>query len=267
MSKLSAEEIAQHAYKAGFRGHALSTAVAVALAESGGNAHAHNGTPPDNSYGLWQVNMLGALGPDRRHQYHLHSNNELFKPDENAKAAWDISGHGKSFQPWSTYTNGAYKSHLGAARKAAADVARHHGKAQHHKPAQHKKAEHHKKAQHHGKNGHGKGGGGFRAELEQFVSYEKKTQHIAEELISAGKKTVHRVGGIAKDSFGKVGEETGFSDALGDFSRSLENQVRATGANARTLGAAVFRARKDYAGMDQDAAATLSKQDIQGILG
>ncbi|WP_329060180.1 transglycosylase SLT domain-containing protein [Amycolatopsis sp. NBC_01480] len=260
MSRLSAEEIAQHAYRAGFRGNALTTAVAVALAESGGNDHAHNATPPDNSYGLWQVNMLGSLGPARRQEFHLHSNDQLFNPDQNAKAAWDISGHGKSFQPWSTYTNGAYKSHLAAARKAAEDVTRHHGKTTH-KPAPHKKPEPPKKPV------HSKGNGGFRAELEQFVAYEKKTQHIADELVATGKKTVHRVTGIAKDSFGQVGEETGFADALGDFSRSLEKQVGVTGAHARTLGASVFRARENYAGMDTDAAGALTTKDIQGSLG
>lgn len=253
MTKLSAEEIAQHAYRAGFRGHALTTAVAVALAESGGNTRAHNGTPPDNSYGLWQVNMLGSLGPARRHEFRLHSNDELFDADENAKAAWAISGHGKSFQPWSTYTNGAYKSHLAAARKAAEDVTRHHGKGGHHprKPAK----------PHRGKDG------GFKADLEQFLAYERTTEHVANELVSVGRKTVHRVTGIAKDSFGKVGQETGFSDALGDFSRSLESQVRVTGAHARTLSASVFRARQAYAGADSDASAAIREHDIKGILG
>ncbi|ATY11158.1 lytic transglycosylase [Amycolatopsis sp. AA4] len=260
MSKLSAEEIAQHAYRAGFRGQALTTAVAVALAESGGNPRAHNGTPPDNSYGLWQVNMLGSLGPARRHEFRLRSDDELFDADENAKAAWAISGHGKSFQPWSTYTNGAYKSHLAAARKAAEDVARHHGKGG--RPP--RKPEHRPHQPHHGKGGKD---GGFKADLEQFLAYERTTEHVANELVSVGRKTVHRVTGIAKDSFGKVGQETGFSDALGDFSRSLESQVRATGAHARTLSASVFRARQAYAGADSDASAAIGAHDIKGILG
>jgi hypothetical protein len=128
MSTLNADQIAQHAYRAGFRGEALTTAVAVALAESGGNAHAHNGRPPDNSYGLWQVNMLGGMGPERRRQFHLRSNDQLFDPDANAKAAYAISSHGKSFRPWSTYTNGAYRKHLAEARKAAHKAAANHGK-------------------------------------------------------------------------------------------------------------------------------------------
>jgi hypothetical protein len=41
-------------------------AVAIALAESGGNPAAHNPVPPDDSWGLWQINMRGHLGPVRR---------------------------------------------------------------------------------------------------------------------------------------------------------------------------------------------------------
>ena len=63
--------------------------------------------------------MLGALGPDRRADFHLKSDAELFDPAVNARAACSISSHGSSFRPWSTYTNGMYRDHLGAARKAA----------------------------------------------------------------------------------------------------------------------------------------------------
>ena len=117
MSKLSPEQIAQAAHDAGFRGNDLTTAVAVALAESSGDPRAHNPVPPDDSYGLWQINMIGGLGPDRRDQFDLDSNRELFDPETNAQAAFAISGKGDSFQPWTTFTSGAYKSHLDEARK------------------------------------------------------------------------------------------------------------------------------------------------------
>lgn len=122
---LTPKRIAQYAYDAGFRGQALTTAVAVALAESGGDPHAHNAEPPDDSYGLWQVNMLGSLGPERRAAFHLESDAELFDPAVNARAAWSISGHGGSFRPWSTYTGGAYRDHLAAAREGARAVDHH----------------------------------------------------------------------------------------------------------------------------------------------
>ena len=49
---------------------------AIALAESGGKSGAHNTTCPDNSYGLWQINMLDEpgymLGEERRNYLDLN---------------------------------------------------------------------------------------------------------------------------------------------------------------------------------------------------
>lgn len=90
--------------QAGFKGEALKIAYAIAMAESGGNARAYNGKGPDNSYGLFQINMLGNMGPARRKQYGLSSNDDLFDPLTNAKVAFKLSNGGKNWQPWATYT-------------------------------------------------------------------------------------------------------------------------------------------------------------------
>lgn len=119
-SKLTPAQIAGVAEKAGFKGRGLVIAVAVAMAESGGNPRAHNPVPPDDSYGLWQINMLGAMGTVRRTQYGLASNADLFDPAKNAKAAYSISAGGVNWVPWSTYTNGAYKQFMTAAETGAA---------------------------------------------------------------------------------------------------------------------------------------------------
>jgi hypothetical protein len=91
---------------------AAPLAAAIAMAESGGNPNAHNAKPPDDSYGLWQINMLGSMGPSRRAQFGLSSNTQLFDPATNARAAVAISGGGKSFAAWSTFGNGAYRQFL-----------------------------------------------------------------------------------------------------------------------------------------------------------
>jgi hypothetical protein len=83
------------------------------MAESGGNANAHNSTPPDDSYGLWQINMRGDLGPQRRKRYKLSSNEQLFDPRTNALAMAGESFGGLDWSPWTTYTNKAYKQYLG----------------------------------------------------------------------------------------------------------------------------------------------------------
>ena len=119
MAKLSDAQIAGAAKAAGFSGSALAKAVAIAIAESGGNPRAHNAVPPDNSYGLWQINMIGSMGPSRRRQFGLKSNNDLYDPTTNARAAYAISGSGKNFKPWSVYTSGVYLRHMSRANKAA----------------------------------------------------------------------------------------------------------------------------------------------------
>lgn len=111
MATLTREEIRTHAKNAGFTGKNLDIAVAVALAESEGNPRAYNGKNLDRSYGLWQINMLGDMGPDRRKRFHLKSNDDLFDPATNARVAygiWKESG----WSPWTTYTRGDYKEHM-----------------------------------------------------------------------------------------------------------------------------------------------------------
>jgi lysozyme-like protein/excreted virulence factor EspC (type VII ESX diderm) len=246
VSKLSAEQIAKAAHDAGFRGHDLTTAVAVALAESNGDPHAHNGVPPDNSYGLWQINMIGALGPDRRHQFHLDSNRELFDPETNAKAAYAISGHGNSFQPWTTFTSGAYKSHLDAARKGVRALDH-----EHHKP-RHDPKNTVKNGQHGNKNGGG--GDGFIADPGALNGYSKSARGIADELGSLRAKELTQVRSIADDSFGAIGKETGFADALNSYGQSLQKQVDGVRKNMDTLAGSVAKNAHHYQAQDADIA-------------
>lgn len=117
---LSADALVQVAQAAGFAGVDLSTSVAIALAESGGNASAYNpetaaGTPAGKgSYGLWQI-YLNA------HPEFQGVN--LNDPQTNANAAFSLySAAGGSFAPWSTYKNMAYTSFVGAANQAISDL-------------------------------------------------------------------------------------------------------------------------------------------------
>jgi hypothetical protein len=107
--------------QAGFKGQALNIAYAIAMAESSGNARAHNpnASTGDNSYGLFQINMLGAMGPERRKTFGLSRNEDLFDPLTNAKIAYKMSNGGKNWQPWSTYNRGDYRKFLG---QSGADV-------------------------------------------------------------------------------------------------------------------------------------------------
>lgn len=121
MAKLSRDQIAMYARSAGLSGGAVDIAVAVALAESGGDPGQRNPIPPDNSYGLWQINMLGGMGPERRRKFGLSSNSELYDPATNARAMAAISNGGTNWSPWSTYTDGKYRKYLKPGATQAGD--------------------------------------------------------------------------------------------------------------------------------------------------
>src|ERR1035437_8765955 len=109
------------AMKAGFTGTGLQTIVAIGAPESGYNEMDHNSTPPDNSYGIWQINMIA--GAHTLAEFSLTSNDQLFDPMINAKAAWVVSAHGTNFAPWSTFPGKSTPYMNEAARAIAAPVA------------------------------------------------------------------------------------------------------------------------------------------------
>ncbi len=118
---LSADQIAVYAANAGWSGSDLATAVAVALAESGGNPQAYNpeaaaGAPAGKgSYGLWQIYL--NVHPE-------YAADNLNDPQTNANDAYEIySNAGGSFAAWSTYKGGQYQAFLSAAQSAAAGTA------------------------------------------------------------------------------------------------------------------------------------------------
>lgn len=113
VAALTGNQVAGYAVAAGFSGEDVRTITAIAKAESGWNARAHNPVPPDDSYGLTQINMRGDLGPSRRKAFGLKSNDDLYDPAVNMRAAYAVyKAAGNSFRPWSTYNNGSYKKWL-----------------------------------------------------------------------------------------------------------------------------------------------------------
>ncbi|MGH3915220.1 MAG: hypothetical protein ACRDTC_17710 [Pseudonocardiaceae bacterium] len=108
MSALNAGEIAKVAHQAGFRGKDLETAVAVALAESGGRPEV-NAAGAEDSRGLWQINSVhfGRFDADR-----------LSEPGYNAKAAHAVWRDAGGFGPWTAYRTGAHRSFLDDAARA-----------------------------------------------------------------------------------------------------------------------------------------------------
>jgi hypothetical protein len=98
---LTLEQLRALALLVGFPPSSLDTAAAVAMAESQGNplAVGDGGT----SFGLWQVHV--PAHPE-------FSSTSLRDAVYNARAALAISGGGTNWQPWSTWTSGAYRQYL-----------------------------------------------------------------------------------------------------------------------------------------------------------
>jgi len=123
---LDRTQLAQLFHEAGFRGENLVSMVAIAMRESTGDPAAFNGNAAtgDKSYGLTQINMIGAMGPERREAFGLTSNEQLFDPQTNARVAFELSNNGTNLSPWGAYkglTN-TYNTDVSAARTAVADA-------------------------------------------------------------------------------------------------------------------------------------------------
>jgi hypothetical protein len=104
--KLSDLELVALLKAVGFEGQDLREAWAVAKKESSGRPLAHNGNAStgDNSYGLFQINMLGELGDERREKFGLDSNAELLNPVVNAQIAYHMSNGGRNWIAWKGMT-------------------------------------------------------------------------------------------------------------------------------------------------------------------
>jgi len=99
-------ELKELLYLVGFRGNDLKEAWAVAKKESNGQPIRFNGNTNtgDSSYGMFQINMIDSLGPDRREKFNLDSNSDLLNPVINAQIAFHMSGGGKDWSAWKGIT-------------------------------------------------------------------------------------------------------------------------------------------------------------------
>ena len=101
------------------------TMAAVALGESGGRPGAHNPnrSTGDNSYGLWQINMIDELGPERARALGIKDYNQLKDPNVNAKAMKYVLDR-QGLTAWSVYRNRKHLPYLPEVRRAYAELKR-----------------------------------------------------------------------------------------------------------------------------------------------
>ena len=103
---LADNELLQLLKFVGFEGNGLKMAWAVAKKESNGRPMAYNGNRKtgDSSYGIFQINMLGNLGDDRKEKFDLRSNVLLFDPVINAEIAYRMTNGGINWSSWKGLT-------------------------------------------------------------------------------------------------------------------------------------------------------------------
>ena len=99
---MPADDLKDLLWAVGFEGSALKTAWAVATVESNGRPMAlnDNKSTGDKSYGIFQINMLGELGVNRKEKFDLVSNKELFDPVTNAEITYYMTKGGKDWSSW-----------------------------------------------------------------------------------------------------------------------------------------------------------------------
>ena len=104
--ELTSYELVELLAAVGFEGKALKTAWAVAMRESRGHPTSHNknASTGDNSYGLFQINMIGNMGVDRLARFKdrigITKMADLLDPVANAKAAYYMTAGGKDWSSW-----------------------------------------------------------------------------------------------------------------------------------------------------------------------
>jgi hypothetical protein len=103
---LTDKELVQLLKAVGFEGKGLKMAWAVAKKESNGRPLAYNGNrnTGDSSYGIFQINMLGNLGVDRKEKFDLDSNYTLFDPVINAEITYHMTQGGADWSSWKGLT-------------------------------------------------------------------------------------------------------------------------------------------------------------------
>lgn len=109
--KLTDEDLALLLFLVGFEGSDLKEAWAIAKKESNGRPLAYNGNTKtgDNSYGVFQINMIGNLGPERLEKFNLQNKKELFNPVTNAEIAFHMSRGGEDWSSWKGLTSATKK--------------------------------------------------------------------------------------------------------------------------------------------------------------
>jgi hypothetical protein len=107
---------------------------------------------------------------------------------------------------------------------------------------------------------------GFMVDPDAVSGYARTARAVADDLGALSTRDLGTVRELAREGFGRIGDESGFSAALDDFGAALRHQVRSLGNRADALARAASRTAGDYRDQEQDATSELLDllRDVQG---
>jgi Lysozyme like domain len=252
MPVLSDQEIARHAASAGWSGNDLETAVAVALAESGGDSgllgdvHLRNDTWGP-SVGLWQIRSINEGHGNQFDQQHRNETANL-DPATNAANAHAIYEQAGGWRPWTVHRTGAYRDFLDRARRAVEANRQQQAPTTPSAPAA-------------GQQSGQSGGNGMSAQLSELLGALPK-------LLQSGDR-LGKVGQAAQQSAarqGAFGEVPGSATAQqGNQRNAARHAAHANRAKSRVdkIGQDVDTSGREYERQDLDKSQEQQRQRIQ----
>lgn len=117
-ARVGVRELLQLGIQNGLNPEQAILMAAVGMAESSGDSGNRNNNPAtgDDSYGLWQINMIGNLGPDRLRRYGLRSAEDLKDPEVNARVMASMLKT-DGINAWGAYKDKRYLNYMSEARR------------------------------------------------------------------------------------------------------------------------------------------------------
>jgi hypothetical protein len=100
---------------------------------------------------------------------------------------------------------------------------------------------------------------GFQVDPDALSGYVRTARSMADDLVSLSGRQLRGLRGLADDSFGRIGKESGFAAALDRFGESLQRQVKGIGSNADKLAKSVAGTARHYREQDSEIADDLMR--------
>lgn len=244
MPQLTDQQIAEFAAAAGFTGSDLDTAVAVALAESGGISDRLGDVGIQDatygpSVGLWQIRSVNPGYGNAFDQAHRNHEQNL-DPATNAENAYALQQL-KGWKEWSTWKDGLHEPFLDRARTASQSLSGAPQQQQTTPPSNATKP-----------SGQGSNSQGFMGELQKLIESVGKLLNPADALNKASQNATRAA--ASSNAFGKVaGSNSAHQTHMSNTKCYSEHATRGS-ERVRVQSDDIRRSADDYDAFSQQGA-------------